>query len=65
MEKHSFRNLGQIARSYAQTAFPKKFPHQEIRWNYGVFRSDNFRISFDILPRYSDEFYSEDVILWD
>ena len=33
---HSF---GQIARNYAETGLSAKFPHQKIKWNYGIFCS--------------------------
>ena len=35
---HSF---GRVARNYAETCLSAKFPHQEIRWNFGIFRSEN------------------------
>ena len=65
VERHSFRIVwGESPETMRKICLSTKFPHQ-IRWNYGVFRSDHFRISFDTLPRYSDEFYCEDVVLWD
>ena len=32
-----------FTRNYAEEwAFPQKFPHQEIRWNYGILRSVSY-----------------------
>ena len=31
-------SFGRFARSYAETVPFTKFPHREIRWNYGIFR---------------------------
>ena len=33
---HSF---GRLPRNYAEMCLSTKFPHQEIRWNYGILRS--------------------------
>ena len=41
---HSFRR---IAQNYAERCLSAKFPHQEIRWNYGILRSVPF-LWFDL-----------------
>ena len=30
-------SFGRFAQNYAETCLSTKFPHQEIRWNYGIF----------------------------
>ena len=44
-------------------AVSSKFPHQKIRWNYGIFRSDLFRLSrrglFTTKSKIYDEAFNE------
>ena len=40
MERHSFRMLlGESPETMRKLCLSTKFPHQEIRWNYGILRS--------------------------
>ena len=43
---HSF---GRFARNYAEMCLSAKFPHQEIRWNCSIFRSEYFHL-FQCFP---------------
>ena len=41
VERHSFRRVsGKSPETLRKLCFSTKFPHQEIRWNYGILRGD-------------------------
>ena len=40
--------------NYAETSLSTKFPHQEIRWNYGIFHSESSVSDYTLLPMMLD-----------
>ena len=53
VEKHSFWRISvKSPRTLWRLSFSTKFPQQEIRWNYGILRSENihFRIISEFFP---------------
>ena len=46
LERHNFRVvLGESPETMRKLCLSTKFPHQEIRWNYSIFRSVHYQIT--------------------
>ena len=53
MERHSFRTVSGESPETMRKLCLSKFPHQEIRWNYDIFRSAYFKRFQEFFDVYS------------
>ena len=50
MERHSFRIVsGELTETMQKQCLSTKFPHQEIRWNYSIFRSARHFVNIEMI----------------
>ena len=52
VEKQSFRMISDSPKIMSKLCLSTKFPHQDIRWNYGIFRSEGLYVQ-RIFSQYS------------